>query len=216
MRLNETTQSGQGGVWKSDRNMQSVGADPEVLDKPVIGFRLLSFSSVALDAEQVGWMDGDKHAGAARLRKDCTANLGKGDGSAQHATRRGDAKRHDEIGPYQGLLLIEPPPATIDFVGVRALVQATFATHLEFEVLDCVGDEELDPVKPRLSNRAVEDAAGRSNEGATAQILVIARLFPDEHDASIERPLSGNDLSGMLIERAARAVRFRAAKLVQV
>jgi hypothetical protein len=198
-----------------DRDMQCIGADSEVPHKPVPSLRLLGLSGVALDAEQVGWMDGDKHVDAARRGKDFTANLGKGDGSAQHATRRGDAKGYDEIGPYEGSLLIEPPPATINLVGVRALVQPAFATHLEFEVLDRVGDEDPDLVKAGLSDRAVEDAASRSNKGATAQIFVIAGLLPDEHDASIERSLSGNDLSGMLIERAARTVRFCAAKLVK-
>jgi hypothetical protein len=145
--------------------MQSCGADPEVLNKPVIGVSLLSLAGVVLDAEQVGRMDGDKHARAIRLREDFTANPGEGDGSAQHATRCCDAKRHDEIGPDQGSLLIEPPAATIDFVGVRALVQATLAAFLEFEMLDGIGDEDLDPIEAGVTDRAVENATSGPTNG---------------------------------------------------
>jgi hypothetical protein len=95
-------------------------------------------------------------------------------------------------------------------------VQAALATQLEFEVFDGIGDEDLDPIKASVSDRAVENAASRPNEGATAQILVIAGLFPGEHDPSVDRPLSGNNLSSVLIERTARTIRFCAAKLVQV
>jgi hypothetical protein len=103
------------------------------------------------------------------------------------------------FGTDQGSLLIEPPAATIDFVSVRALVQAALATFLEFEVLDGIGDENPDPIEAGVTNRAVENATCRPDERAAAQILFVARLFPDEHDASIERPLSGNNLSGMQI-----------------
>ena len=95
-------------------------------------------------------------------------------------------------------------------------MQAALATLLEFEVLDGIGDEDLDSIKAGVGDRAVEDAAGRPDEGAAAQILVIAGLFPDEHDASIERPLSWNNLGGVLVERTARTFRFCAAQLVQV
>ena len=195
--------------------MQSFGADPEILDEPVIGLRLLSLAGIALDAQQVGRMDGDKH-GAARSREDFAANLGESDGSAQHATRRRDAKRNDEIGPYKGTLLIEPPAAAVDLVGARTLVQAALATLLEFEMFDGIGDEDLDLIQAGVSGRAVENATGRADEGATAQILVVARLFPDEHDASVEVPLSWNNLGGVLIERAARTFRFCAPQLVQI
>jgi hypothetical protein len=83
-------------------------------------------------------------------------------------------------------------------------------------VLDCIGNEELDAIKTGISDRAVEDAASRSNERPTAQILIIARLFPDEHDASVARPLSRNNLSGILIKRATPTIDFRTAQLVEV
>jgi hypothetical protein len=202
------------GFRQSGRHMQGFGADAEVLDEPVIGFRLFSTAGVVLDAQQVGRMDGDKH-GAAGRREDFAANLGESDGSAQYAARCRDAQGNDEIRLYQGALLIEPPTAPIDLVGVRTLVQAALASPLEFEMFDGIGDENLNPIKAGVSCRAVENAAGRPDEGATAQIFIIARLFPDEHDAGVERPLSGNNLSGVLIKRTPRAVRFCAAQLVQ-
>jgi hypothetical protein len=196
--------------------MQGFGADPEVFHKPSIGISLLGRIRVAFDAKQVGRMDGDQHAATAFLCEDLSSNLGNAYRSPQHPACRRSAKRYDEFGSYQRSLLIEPPAATIDLVGVRALVQTTLATVLEFEVLDRIGNEELDAVKTGVSDRAVEDAASRANERPTAQILVIAGLFPDEHDASVARALSGNNLCGMLIKRATRTVGFRTAQLVQV
>jgi hypothetical protein len=196
--------------------MQGFGADPEVFDKPAIGISLLGVVAVAFDAEQVGRMDGDQHAATAFQCENFAANLGNAYGSPQHSACRRSAKRYDKFGSYQRSLLIEPPAATIDLVGVRALVKTTLATFLEFEVLDCIGNKQLDAIKTGVSDRAVEDAASRPNERPTAQILVVARLFPDEHDASVARPLSRNNLSGILIKRAARTIAFRAAQLVQV
>jgi hypothetical protein len=196
--------------------MQGFGADAEVFNKPAIGISLVGLLAVAFDAEQVRRMDGDQHAAAAFLCENFAPNLGDAYRSPQHPACRRSAKRYDEFGSYQCSLLIEPPAATIDLVGVRALVQTTLAALLEFEVLDCIGDEELDAIKAGISDRAVEDAASRSNERPTAQILVIARLFPDEHDASVARPLSRNNLSGILIKRATRTIDFRTVQLVEV
>jgi hypothetical protein len=39
-------------------------------------------------------------------------------------------------------------------------VQTALATPLEFEVLDGIGDEDLDPIEAGVSGRAVENAAG--------------------------------------------------------
>jgi hypothetical protein len=136
--------------------------------------------------------------------------------SAQDAARRRDAKRNDEIGPDHGSFLIEPPTAAINLVGVRTLVQAPLAALLEFEMFDRIGDEKLDSIKAGVGGRAVENAAGRPDEGMAAQIFLIARLFPDKHDAGVVRPLPGNNLGGVLIERTARTVRFCTAQLVQI
>ena len=65
--------------------------------------------------------------------------------------------------------LIEPPAATFDLIGIRALVQATLSARLEFEVLDGVGDEYFAAIDTRFLDRLVEHPSGWSDERPARQ-----------------------------------------------
>ena len=74
-------------------------------------------------------------------------------------------------------LAIEPPFAALDLIGVRALVQAPLAAHLELEVLDSIGDEDVVARNAGVRQRLIEHAAGRADERLAGEIFLVARLF---------------------------------------
>ena len=76
----------------------------------------------------------------------------------------------------------------LDLAGGRLGMDAAVAALLEFEVLHRVGEVGLLAVDPGLPERPVEKLAGRTDEGAALQILLIARLFADEDDARMAGP----------------------------
>ena len=49
----------------------------------------------------------------------------------------------DRTRPDDGALLIEPPLAAVDLVGVGAPVQTPLAAHLVLEVLHRIGDQHV-------------------------------------------------------------------------
>jgi hypothetical protein len=69
-------------------------------------------------------------------------------------------------------------------------VHAALAARLPLEVLDRVGD--IDDLAPdaRLVERAVQHLAGGADERGAAQVLLVARLLADEHQARVARSRS--------------------------
>ena len=61
------------------------------------------------------------------------------------------------------------------------------------------------PVDAGLREGAVEQLAGRADERAAGEILLVARLLADEHDARVERAFAEHGLGGVLVEMAAGA-----------
>ena len=76
----------------------------------------------------------------------------------------------------------------------------------EFEMLDGVGDVDSRAVEIGFGHRAVEQLAGRADEGAAGEVLLVARLLADEHDASVGRAFAEHGLGRGLPEVAAAAV----------
>ena len=105
-------------------------------------------------------------------------------------------------------LMLLPPAAAVDLIGIRLLVQPTLAALLEFEMLHRIGDEDFAAVEPRLGDGAVEHAASGADEGPAFQVFFIARLLAYHHHPSARRTFARHHLSRVLIERAARALRF--------
>ena len=101
-----------------------------------------------------------------------------------------------------------PPAATVDLIGVGPLVQAPLAAHFVFEMLDRVGDEDTLALDPGFLKSAGQYAAGRTNEGQTGFVFLVARLLADQHHRRAARPLPGHRLGGVLVERTAPAFVF--------
>ena len=75
-------------------------------------------------------------------------------------------------------------------------MDAALAALLEFEVLHRIGEIGLGTVDPGLPHGLVEELAGRSHEGPTLQVLLIARLLADEDDVGMDRAFAEHRLGG--------------------
>ena len=91
------------------------------------------------------------------------------------------AQAHDYPRAQDVDLGVEPRPARTDFCCFGFGVNTSFASRLPLEVFDDVGDVRTRTVDPRLLERFVQDPARGSHERMTREVLVVARLFSDEH-----------------------------------
>src|SRR5437868_5819754 len=98
--------------------------------------------------------------------------------------------------------------ATVDLVGIRALVQTPLAARFELEMFNCVGNKNCISLYSSVSQCLCEYCAGRANERLALLVFLIARLLSHHHDAGSRRPLAWHDLRRMFIERAPRAFLF--------
>src|SRR5262245_9528845 len=163
---------------------------------------------LVLDAQQVGGMDGDQCRGAVRQPVNLAPHLRDRHHAIEHAARGGRPHRHDRGRLHDRAFLLEPPPAALDLVGIRTLVQAPLAAHLEFEMLDRVGDESIAARNAGLFERLIEDPPGRTHERLAGEVFLVAGLLADQHEPGAGAPFPRNDLGGELVERAARAFGF--------
>ena len=108
-------------------------------------------------------------------------------------------------GRISSALLLDPPAAGLDLAGVGLGVDAALAALLELEMLDRVGDVGRAAVDPGLAERAVEQLAGRADERAAGEILLVARLLADEQDPGVERAFAEHGLGRAFVEVAAGA-----------
>ena len=125
--------------------------------------------------------------------------------AAEQRARRSGAERDRSLRPDQRDLAFQPVQAGRRLALRRRLVDAPLAAQLELEMLDRVGEVELIAAPAELRQRAVEQGAGRADEGTSAQILLVARLLADQHQARIRRALAGHRLSRLRADRAGAA-----------
>ena len=114
-------------------------------------------------------------------------------------------ERDNRRRPYNCPLMIQPPFTALELIGVWSLVQPALATRLEFEVLDCISDEDVVARNAGRRERLIEDAPGRPNEGLAGDILFVAWLFPDQHELGTPSSFAGDDLGRKFVEWAAPA-----------
>jgi hypothetical protein len=77
-------------------------------------------------------------------------------------------------------------------------------------MLDGVGDVDGVAVDAGRLAHAVEQLAGRADEGLAGQVFLVARLLADEHDLRLLRPFAAHGLGRELPQLAAPAfVEFR-------
>src|SRR3546814_14990892 len=82
----------------------------------------------------------------------------------------------------QTVLSRVPPAARLDLAGTGLRMEVPLAGLRELEVLGRGGYLDLAAFDSGLVERAIEHPPRRADEGATGQILLIARLLADQHD----------------------------------
>src|SRR6185312_4008170 len=122
-------------------------------------------------------MNGDERERAVVKPVRLAAHLADGDAASEQAACTGRAKGDHNGRLDDTPLLLKPPFAAVDLVGVRALVQPALATHLVLEMLDRIGDEHARAVDAGLLQRLIKDAPRRPDEGLAGNVFFVARLF---------------------------------------
>src|SRR3954447_21395965 len=153
-------------------------------------------------------MNGDECGRSIVERERLPADLGDRDHPPEQAARCGRTERYDRLGLHDGALSVEPPFAAIDFVGIRALVQAALAAHLMLEVFDRIGDEHILAHDAGTFQSLVQETTRRANKWVPGQIFLVARLLADHHQTRMRPAFAGYNLRGELVERAARTSRL--------
>ena len=98
-------------------------------------------------------------------------------------------------------LAFEPLIAGRDFPLQRLLVQPTLAAQQPLEMLHDIGHEYAAPVYSRIDKRPIEQLACRPDEWVSLHVLLVARLFTDQHEARVCGSLTEYRLGGVLPQR---------------
>src|SRR5437667_2650862 len=109
--------------------------------------------------------------GGQRRVDELAAPLRDAKGSPEQRLRRGRAEADDDLGLDRRDLRLEPGVAGLDLPRPRLAVQPPLAALHPFEMLDGVGDVDAPAIDPGLGERAVEQAAGGTDERLTLEIL---------------------------------------------
>src|SRR5215216_39757 len=110
-----------------------------------------------------------------------SAHAGDGHHTPKQTARRCGAERDDRRRLDDGALLFEPPPASLDLIGIRTLVQAPLAAHLELEVFHGIGDEGVIARNARRRERLIENPTCRSDERLAGAVFLVTRLLAHQY-----------------------------------
>src|SRR6185503_20316055 len=114
----------------------------------------------------------------------------------------GRAEAADDVRPYRRELALEPLMARVDLALRRGLVQAPLAAQLPLEVLHGVGDVKVLALDASGLERAVEQPAGRPDEGQALLVFLVAGLLADQHDPGVRVARAKYRLGGIGPQRA--------------
>src|SRR5580704_6351297 len=146
--------------------------------------------------DQIGELRVDRPAAVAP-DPDVRAEQGLGGGGAEANQRfRLD---HLELG-------LEPRKAGVDLPAVGRLVDPSLTPELVAEMLDHVGDVDVVAGYPRSLESLVEDATRWPDERMAFDVLAVAGLLADQHQARVRGALAHNRLRGALPQIAGAAL----------
>ena len=136
-------------------------------------------------------MDGDEGRCSIREPMCVAAHPAERHHLPVQAARCRRSQRDVRGGPHNRALVVEPPSAALDFIGVRPLVQPPLAALFELEVLDRMGDEDVAAPDAGVVQRPVENAAGRPDEGLAGEVLLVAGLLAKSISRAFALPSPG-------------------------
>src|SRR5712691_380382 len=141
-------------------------------------------------------VDGKNHeavGGASRLAVDAGDRLAR-----EELGHRVPAQGHDDARLQYLEVASKPDVAGSDLLGQRVAV-------LRRAVTDHVGDEDAAAVEADAREKLIEELAGRTDEGLSLQILVVAGRLAEEEDPGLARTVAWNGLPRAPMERAGGA-----------
>jgi hypothetical protein len=103
---------------------------------------------------------------------------------------------------YERDLGLEPWPARTDFSRIGPGVYPPLTARFPFEVFHYVRYVDRFAIDACLLERAIEQLSCRSDERMTGEILRVARLLADEHQASTSRAFAEDRLCSALVQVA--------------
>ena len=112
----------------------------------------------------------------------------------------GVAEGDDDFGLHFKDFGEDPGFAVMDFFFAGFVVEAALALGFKFEVFDGVGEVEFLAVEAGFFEGLVEEFTGRADEGTAGDVLLIAGLFADDHDAGIGWAFAEDGLGGGFVE----------------
>ena len=127
-------------------------------------------------------MHGDPAFASVWKRQRGTAVFADGHRLAEKAMRRRCAKGDGYRRPYQLPFMADPPAACLDLAGTRLAVNPFLAALHELEMLHRVGDVGRLAIDACFLESGIEELAGGTHEGASSEVLLVARLLADKHD----------------------------------
>ena len=178
--------------------------NPNLTDEAGVFLGLFRFVG---QAQQIAGVDGDPSLAAVGEGDRFATFAADRDRPAQYGTCGGGAEGDRDARADEHLFLFDPPAAGLDFAGVGFGVDAALAALFELEVLHRIGDVDAGAVDLGFGDGAVEDLPGGAHERRAGEVLLIARLFADEHQRRIDRAFAEDGLCRMLVEVAAGAGR---------
>src|SRR5690242_2976216 len=109
-------------------------------------------------------------------------------GRARECAQRRAAEGDDYPRLYGGDLAREPHVAGADVSDVRSPVKTPLTARFPSKMLHGVRDEEVAALEAGRCEAVIENLAGRADKCVPAQILLIAGLLANQHDARVRRP----------------------------
>ncbi|CUX50055.1 hypothetical protein AGR7C_Lc140187 [Agrobacterium deltaense Zutra 3/1] len=151
-------------------------------------------------AQQIRGMDGDEKACAARRQKNMPAFLRHTARASRQRIKGRGAHGHDKIRIDKAQFCTQPPGAALHFPAVRAGMQPSFPTLLEFKMFYGVGHITLRTIYLGFLEAFLEQTACRADERPALQVFFIAGLFANEDHARPAVAVTKNQLGGVPVE----------------
>src|ERR1051325_9275612 len=126
-------------------------------------------------------MNGDQCSLRPPRRDDAAALAHHFHIASKSGTRGGAAKTDQNARLDERQFRLPPRSARSDLEAVRLLMKAAFAARLPLEVLHRVRHITLRTIHAGLRERAIEQAAGGTNERLAFAIFLVAWLFANQN-----------------------------------
>src|SRR5215831_1793508 len=147
-----------------------------------------------------------ERVGSPPRRHRAAAVLAHSNGSSKQRLSRCRSQSDDDARLNDGNLCFEPWEARLDLDRSRFTVDPPWTARHPFEMLHHISHVSPASIDTGLDEAAVEQLAGRADEGMPCSVLDISRLLADQHDQGCLRPLGEDGLSGVSMQVTCRAL----------